>query len=135
MTTILTDSEKYSAVRKLQPGAQVKCTDGGSYEFIRMKQTKFIGKSLKDNRQYDIPYKMFVEIVADAPIKKLDTGYKTLKEGELFYITDQKRDDAILFIFVEMRNGRIIGKSPITNGQTRIDVNLYRGKVADIGKE
>jgi hypothetical protein len=73
-----------------------------------------------------------VEIVEQAPPKKLNDSYKKLKEGELFYI--DHKDSAIVFAFKEMKNGRIIGINPLDKGITRIDISLYGGKITELKK-
>jgi len=112
-------------------GDKVKCTNGEIYEFIRLKRTKFIGKNEKGT--YDIPIQMFVEIVEKAGPKKINQSYKRLKEGDLFYI--KKGDDAIVYSYIEMSNGRIIGKNPVHGGRTRIDIGLYGGKITELKKQ
>lgn len=109
-------------------GDKIKLKNGSIYEFVKMKRTKFIGK--KDGQMYDIPMDMFLEIVEKGEKPKLNNDYKTLRQGELFYIN--KNDKALLFKFEEIKNGKIVGINPIGNVRTTIDVGLYGGKVSDI---
>lgn len=110
-------------------GDKVQLTNGDVFEFVRLKRTKFIGK--KDGQSYDIPVQMFVKIVENAEPKKLNDSYKSLNSGELFYIIG-KNDDALIFKFKEMKDGRIIGTNVIHGGRTRIDCGLYGGKVSEL---
>lgn len=108
-------------------GDKVKLTNGKIYEFVKLKRSKFIGKN--ENGMYDIPVSMFAEIVEKVEIK-INNGYKKLKKGELFFIN--KNDTAVVFIFEELKNGRIFAENPIHGGKTRIDVGLYGGKISEL---
>lgn len=111
-------------------GDKVLCKDGNIYEFVKLKRTKFIGRN--EQGSYDIPVTWFVEITEKAPPKKLNQSYKKLKEGELFYIV--QGDDAKVFAFIELVNGKIMGLNPITKSKTRIDIQLYGGKMTELKK-
>lgn len=122
--------EKLQALALLKQGDKVELTNGKVAEFVRMKQKNFVGNM--DNKSYNIPVEMFVKVVEKAPEQQINEGYKTLKENELFYITDQKKGHALLFKFKGIKNGKILGESPISKSLTRIDSSLYMGKVSEL---
>lgn len=122
MNTTITDNILFA-----NPGDKVKLKNGNVYEFVKLKRTKFLGKNEKG--LYDIPVSAFVEIVEKAEIKVND-GYKKLRKGQLFYI--DKGGNAIVFIYEEMKRGRIIARNPITGGLAQIDTSLYGGKVSEL---
>jgi uncharacterized protein YjhX (UPF0386 family) len=122
--------EKLMEVNNLKQGDKVKLTNGDIAEFVRLKQKNFVG--IVNGKSYNIPVNMFVSLEEKAVEKKLDDGYKTLKQGELFYITDQKKGHALLFKFEGLKNDKIMGISPITGSMTRIDAGLYAGKVSEL---
>ncbi len=122
--------EKLIEVSNLKQGDKVKLTNGDTAEFIRLKQKNFVG--VINGKSYNIPVNMFVSIEEKVETKKLNESYKTLKKGDLFYITDQRKGHAILFKFDSLTNGKIVGISPITGGNTKIDIALYVGKVSDL---
>ena len=126
--------DKLMEVANLIEGDKVKLTNGDVATFVRLKQKNFVGTM--NGQSYNIPVNMFVEVVEKvdffAAESKKEEQYSTLKKGELFYITDQKKGNALLFIFEEMKNGKIIGISPINNTRTRIAPSLFAGRVSDI---
>lgn len=111
-------------------GDMVKLRNGETVEFVKLNRSKFIFK--RNDGLYDIHCDAFVEIVEKAPPKKINQSYKKLKEGELFYITH--KDQATVFSFIEMKNGKIIGKNPILGQRTNIEVQLYGGKISELKK-
>lgn len=111
-------------------GDKILLKNGNVYEFVRIKRTKFIGS--KDGLNYDIPLEAFKEIVEKAPPKKINQSYKKLKVNDLFII--KVKDDAILYSFLEIANGRIIGINPLNNTKTRIDIGLYVGTLNEVKK-
>lgn len=111
-------------------GDKIKLKNGEVVEFVKLNRTKFVFS--REGSHYNTPINNFVEIVEQAPPKKLNDSYKKLKEGELFYI--DHKDQAIVFAFKEMKNGRIIGINPLDKGITRIDISLYGGKITDLKK-
>lgn len=111
-------------------GDKIRTTSGTEYEFIKLKRTKFIAKNEKGT--FDIPVEFFKEIIEKAPPKKIPTSYKKLQIGDLFYIT--VKDDILMFSFVEIANGRIIGKNLSHGGRTKIDISLYGGNLSELKK-
>jgi urease alpha subunit len=111
-------------------GDKVLLTNGSIYEFVKVKRTKFI--ATKDSKFYDIPISAFQEIIEKAPPKKINQGYKKLKVNDLFII--DVKDNACLFSFVEISNGRIVGINPLNNMRTRIDIGLYVGTLNEVKK-
>jgi hypothetical protein len=111
-------------------GDKIKTKSGRIYEFVKLKRTKFIAKN--DEGTYDIPVELFDEIIEKAPPKKLNQTYKKLQSGDLFYCII--KDDIVIFSFVEIANGRIIGKNLTHGGRTRIDISLYGGNLAELKK-
>ncbi|MGD6876814.1 hypothetical protein [Bacillus infantis] len=122
--------EKLMEVSNLSQGDKVKLSNGDVAEFVRLKQKNFVG--IIQGKSYNIPVNMFVSLEEKGKEKAPNESYKTLKQGELFYITDQKKGHALLFKFDGLKNGKIIGISPINGGITRIDSALYAGKVSEI---
>lgn len=120
--------DKWLKVSELKEGDKVKLTDGSIAYFVSMKRKNF--SATIDGKSYSVPINMFVEVLEKAPKKELDKSYLNLKKGELFYI--KHNNNALLFKFDEMKNGKIIGINIGTNGSTRIDASLYGGKVSDL---
>ena len=116
--------EKWKELSKLNQGTKVSLTNGDIAEFIRLKQKKFIG--IINGKSYDIPVNMFVKVIE---VAKNNDDYVNLKKGQYFYISDSK-SNALLFIFEEIQKGYIIGINPITKAKTRIDISLYKDKIA-----
>ena len=123
--------DKLMEVANLIEGDKVKLTNGDVATFVRLKQKNFVG--VIDGKTYNVPVNMFVEVVEKVDIFAAETEkeeqYSTLTKGELFYITDQKKGNALLF---EMKNGKLIGISPINNTRARIAPSLFAGRVSDI---
>lgn len=84
--------------------------------------------SKTDDKQYNVPYQMFVKVLREAEPKAINEEYKTLKKGELFFTDDGKRDNALLFSFDTIEKGYIIGISPLSKIRTRISPYLYKGR-------
>ena len=126
--------DKLMEVSKLNEGDQVRLTNGEIATYVRLKQKNFVGNV--NGKSYNIPVNMFVEVVEKVDITTIEENkeseYKSLTKGELFYITDQRKGNALLFIFEEIKNGKIIGISPISKSMTRIDPDLFAGKVSNI---
>lgn len=118
---------KLIAVSELKTGDTVKLTNGKEAEFIKLKQKNFVG--VVDGQSYNIPVNMFSELIkrVDQSAKKDD--YMTLKTGDMFYIN--KSGNALLFCFVGIEKGRIIGINPISKSRTRIEATMYAGKASE----
>lgn len=119
--------QKWDALRHLEHGDKVKLTDGSTAEFVRLKQKNFIG--IMDGKSYDIPVTMFKEVIEIAPTRA--KARPDLMPNEPFYIADN-RGNAILFLFKEHRNNKIVGINPVDKASVTIPVAMYRGKVADL---
>ena len=57
--------------------------------------------------------------------------YKELKIGEFFYI-DNNGKGALLFKFLGMQKGKMLGEDPINSTKSLIATSLYVGKVKDL---
>jgi len=112
-------------------GDMVKLRNGEIVEFMKLNRTKFVFK--RNGEAYNIPVSAFVEIVQKAEPKKINQSYKKLKVGEMFYIVH--KDDAIIFTFLEIKGGKIVGKHPINSTKTSIDIALYGGKITELKKQ
>lgn len=111
-------------------GDKVKLRSGEIVEFVKLNRSKFVFK--RDGNLYNINCEAFVEIVEKAPPKKISQTYKKLKEGDLFFIIH--KDEAIVFSFIELKNGKIVGKNPILGQRTNIEIGLYGGKLSELKK-
>lgn len=118
--------DNWLELASLKQGTIVSLKNGEEAEFIRLKQKNFTG--IINGTSYSIPVSMFVSVIKDA---KENTGYENLKPGENFFINNNT-GDALLFIFKEISNNRIIGINPITKVQTKISKELYAGKVSEL---
>lgn len=116
----------------LNEGDKVELTNGKIAEFVRLKQKNFVGTI--NGSSYNIPIEMFVDVVEKvdlaAKTKEQEMEYSTLMKDELFYIN--RKGDALIFKFKEIKNNKIIGVNPITNVNTKIDTSLYGGKVKNL---
>lgn len=118
---------KYHALRELDYGDIVQCTNGKEYEFLRLKRTKFVGKH--DGIFYDVPIEMFKEVVRKAMDHPFDVH--SLQKGDLFYILNNKLE-ATVFRFKYMINAdRVQAENPVTGGGYRIDSSLIKGSVKE----
>lgn len=127
----MVDLEKLEQLYNLNEGDLIELTTGEKFTFVRSKRTKFVAKSEKDGKMYDVPEHMFKSIIQKAAPKQIDRTYTTLKSGELFCIKGNK-GETILFKFKEIKNGKIKGENPFNGTTYTIDVGLYLGKVSDI---
>lgn len=123
-----TNEEKWLQVASLKMGDTIKLTTGEIVEFIKMKQKNFVG-IMEDGKSYNIFINKFSELIKQSDQAVNKTDYMTLKAGEAFYIN--KSGNAMLFYFVGIESGRIIGVNPITKGRARIEATMYAGKVSD----
>jgi preprotein translocase subunit YajC len=114
-------------VMELKEGDKVKLNNGDIAEFVKAKQKKFIG--IINNKRYDIPFSMLVEITEkiDQNKKKEENNnvMSQLKKGDWFYIN--KSGNALVFKFDGIEGKRIIGINPIGNTRTKIDMNFEIG--------
>lgn len=126
----MTEMEMNQNIVFANQGDKVKLRSGEIVEFIKLNRTKFVFK--RNGDAYNTPVENFVEIVEKAPIKKISQTYKKLKDGELFFINH--KGQAIMFAFVEIKNGKIVGRNPIDGAKTTIDIGLYGGKITELKK-
>lgn len=117
--------EKELELSILTMGSIVKLTNGKEAEFVRLKRTKFV--AIIDGGSYNVPINMFVSVIEKKETESVDIE-KILQKGDLFYITNRKKD-ALLFKYSHMERGRIIAENPITKSKTRIDVSLFVAKI------
>ena len=94
-----------------------------------MNRKYFIGVSTSDNATYKIPVELFKRVV-DKKVVNMDK-YKEVKVGEFFYI-DNNGKGALLFKFLGMEKGKMLGEDPINNMKSLIATSLYAGKVKDL---
>lgn len=125
--TTTTDNPKWMSLFGLNTGDKVNLSNGSVAEFIRLKRTKFIGTI--DGKSFNIPVDMYVSLHSEG--EKTPNAYMSLCKGEPFYIN--RGGKAVLYIFDHIdQNDKIVGIQPISKGMTRIDNDLFAGKVADI---
>jgi hypothetical protein len=124
----MTQEEMNKNIIFANQGDKITLRSGEVVEFIKCNRTKFVFS--REGIHYNTSIENFVEIVEKAEPKKINQSYKKLREGELFYISH--KDSAIVFTFIEIKNGKIVGKNPINNGLTTIDINLYGGKISEL---
>jgi hypothetical protein len=125
---IKTNFDKWGQLSELNSGDKVLLTDGQIAEFVRLKQKKFIG--VIDEKSYDIPVSMFVEVVDKVDFQEKEKQIQELQPNDVFYIN--KNGKAILYIFERFEKGKIVGVNPISKGRTIIDRDLFAGKVNDL---
>lgn len=119
--------EKKLSMRELETGDIVLLTNGNEYEFIRLKQSKFLGK--RNGVTYDIPIAMFDSCVAKLEKEKFDAS--TLKENDLFYILNSKQEP-VVFRFQYMLNvNKVKAKNPATGQDYRIPSDIIEGNIMD----
>jgi hypothetical protein len=131
MKPIMTDDlKRMEQLLKLKEGDQIELTTGELFTFVRFKRTKFVAKSDKDGKLYDIPERMFKTLIQKAA-PKTNYGYTTLRSGELFCIKGHK-GETMLLKFKEIKNGKIKAEDPFNGGTWTVDTSLYLGKISDI---
>lgn len=121
---------KFETLQTLSEGDKIELFNGDVMEFVRLKQKNFI--AIMDGKQYNVPVAMFSKLIEKAttkPVKVVNEEWKTLKQGEFFYILEQKKSYALLFKFKSIVRGKIIGINPINDTEVKIDPALYVGKV------
>lgn len=124
----MTTAEKKSKLKRCKIGDTVLCTNGHEYEFVRMKQSKFIGK--RRGVAYDIPVEMFTTVVKEAEAVEFDPH--TLREGELLYILNNKQEPVIYKFKYMINANKIMATNPITGTGVRIDSSLVKGAVQEL---
>ncbi|AEO93892.1 gp649 [Bacillus phage G] len=120
--------QKFNELSKLNTGDKVKLTNGEVAVFTKLKRKNFEGTI--DDKAFNIPIEMFVEVIETVDVNAKDGEIVSLKKGEPFFIN--KNGNALLFTFEKIENGRIIGINPVSKSRTRIDKSLYAGKVEGI---
>jgi hypothetical protein len=128
MNTIL-EEEKKTELLGTPIGSTVLLTNGDTFELVKVNRTKFVGKNLNDNRNYNIPITMFVKVTETKKIepKKLNKDYLKLNEGDYFII--KYKDVPTIFKFVKMNTKNILAINPITGGRIRIDPLMFLEKL------
>ena len=123
------DNREYQFRVNVKQGDKVLLKSGKIAEFVKMKRTNFEG--IIDGAHYNIKIASFDKIVekANQDIKKEVKAniLSQLKDGDWFYIN--KNDNALTFIFKEIKNNKIIGINPITKTTTKIDMNFEIGLI------
>lgn len=121
--------EKFEALLNCNVGDVVETIKGDIFKFVKLNRKYFIGISTSDNATYKIPVEMFKRVV-DKKVVNMEK-YKEVKVGEFFYI-DNNGKGALLFKFLGMKNGKMLGEDPINNMKSLIAPSLYAGKVKDL---
>lgn len=121
--------ENFEALINCNAGDVVETVKGDTFKFVKLNRKYFIGVSTSDNTTYKIPVEMFKRVV-DKKVVNMEK-YKEVKVGEFFYI-DNNGKGALLFKFLGMKNGKMLGEDPINNMKSLIATSLYVGKVKDL---
>ena len=121
--------ENFEALMNCNAGDVVETIKGDTFKFVKLNRKYFIGVSTTDNATYKIPVALFKRVV-DKKVVNIEK-YKELKVGEFFYI-DNNGKGALLFKFLGMKNGKMLGEDPINNMKSLIATSLYVGKVKDL---
>ncbi len=121
--------ENFKALLNCNAGDVVETIKGDIFKFVKLNRKYFIGVSTSDNATYKIPVELFKRVV-DKKVVDIEK-YKELKIGEFFYI-DNNGKGALLFKFLGMKNGKMLGEDPINSMKSLIAPSLYVGKVKDL---
>lgn len=121
--------EKFEALLNCNAGDVVETIKGDTFKFVKLNRKYFIGVSTSDNATYKIPVEVFKRVV-DKKVVNMEK-YKEVKIGDFFYI-DNNGKGALLFKFLGMQNGKMLGENPINNMKSLIATSLYVGKVKDL---
>ena len=121
--------EKFEALMNCNAGDVVETIKGDIFKFVKLNRKYFIGVSISDNATYKIPVECFKRVVDKKVVDK--EKYREVKVGEFFYI-DNNGKGALLFKFLGMKNGKMLGEDPINNMKSLIATSLYVGKVKDL---
>jgi len=121
---LLKSIDKWNELSQLNEGSKVKLISGEIAIFNRLKRKNFVG--IIDNKSYNIPVDMF-ETVLEKSEKKINEKYKSLKKGDLFFISHNNQ--LLLFKFDKIKNNKIYGINPINKSVTTIDISLFKGKI------
>lgn len=121
--------EKFEALLNCNVGDVVETIKGDTFKFVKLNRKYFIGVSISDNATYKIPVECFKRVVDKKVVDK--EKYREVKVGEFFYI-DNNGKGALLFKFLGMKNGKMLGEDPINNMKSLIAPSLYAGKVKDL---
>lgn len=121
--------ENFEALINCNAGDVVETVKGDTFKFVKLNRKYFIGVSTTDNATYKIPVECFKRVV-DKKVVNMEK-YKEVKVGEFFYI-DNNGKGALLFKFLGMKNGKMLGEDPINNMKSLIATSLYVGKVKDL---
>ena len=121
--------ENFEALLNCNVGDVVEPIKGDTFKFVKLNRKYFIGILTSDNATYKIPVEMFKRVVNKKVVNA--EKYKEVKVGEFFYI-DNNGKGALLFKFLGMKNGKMLGEDPINNMKSLIATSLYVGKVKDL---
>ena len=121
--------ENFEALINCNVGDVVETIKGDTFKFVKLNRKYFIGVSTADDATYKIPVELFKRVV-DKKVVNMDK-YKEVKVGEFFYI-DNNGKGALLFKFLGMKNGKMLGEDPINNMKSLIATSLYAGKIKDL---
>lgn len=123
-----TVASKREELKSVQMGDVVQLTNGNQYEFIRLKQTKFLGK--RDGLTYDVPVALFDKVISESKKEQFDP--RSLDEGELFYVLNGQRE-AVVYRFKYMINvNKVMAENPVTGQGYRIGASMVEGSVRSL---
>ncbi|NCC71196.1 hypothetical protein EOM09_06450, partial [bacterium] len=63
MKTTITVEEKKMELMRTPKGSIVLLTNGDKYELVNVNRKNFVGINIENNKRYNVPIQMFVEIV------------------------------------------------------------------------
>lgn len=109
--------EKELILRQLKRGTIIQLITGDEVEFVEMLRTNFV--FLQNGKPYKAPASYFSRAVRPPEKEPEKIDWSKVKQGTPFYI--DRNGYAELYFFVQVRNGKIIGKNPITGVEHRID--------------
>lgn len=128
----LAEQKAFRELAAVPRGAIIRMKDGKTGEFMRVNQTSL--DVMIDGKAVRVSLESFAEVVSTEVAQKARDGYKKLKPGTLFYIVYGRADDIVLYVFEQIKNGKIIGRHPVNKTTIRIDPALYGGTVAELQK-
>lgn len=118
--------EKVMEMSKLERGDIIKLVTGETVEFQSLKQKNFTG-TMPDGKLYNIGINLFDSLIEKATKDNKFDELKSLKSGELFYFI--KGNNAVVLIFNYIQGDRIFATNPINNGNVKLSVGMYAGKI------
>lgn len=122
---------KFNQLALLSLGDKVLCSNGETYEFIRLKKTKFLGK--RSGQTFNIPVSMFVEVVEKGESTLFDVT--SLKEGDLFYTLDARKNPVLYRFKYMINSNKVMAENPVTRTGVRMPAEIVEGSIHDFTKQ